>query len=261
LRTVASGDRVKLDFACSLPNGELAATTSKSLTKDPNVIKSSIFIPYKSGEPYQLVAGPAKQIANKNSSFEDDIITRLSQLVVGLKEGDERKVILTAAVAEGSASSDGVLKMAKVRQRPKELRMPREQFVANTRSQPELGKEFTLDPLFPGRVTEITDTEVVVRFRLKDEVTETSTPFGEGTISETSSGYEIHIDAKQGRLVRSGPIVGRISQVDEKSITVDYRDHFGGESLACELHVVKVEPGEQSAPDHSGTIATQRGNK
>ena len=65
------------------------------------------------------------------------------------------------------------------------------------------------------------------------------TPFGKGTIKENEKNYEIVIDASVGHLVRSQGLVGRVSEVQDRTIVIDYGNPFGGETLSCD---VKVEP-------------------
>lgn len=65
------------------------------------------------------------------------------------------------------------------------------------------------------------------------------TPFGKGAIRENEKNYEIVIDASVGSLVRTRGLVGRISEVRDGSIVVDYGHPFGGETLTCDI---KVEP-------------------
>ena len=66
------------------------------------------------------------------------------------------------------------------------------------------------------------------------------TPFGVGRIREEADAYKIDIDARKGSLIRSGPLVGRITDVDDQFMVIDYRNPFGGETLSCDVTVSKI---------------------
>jgi FKBP-type peptidyl-prolyl cis-trans isomerase 2 len=105
---------------------------------------------------------------------------------------------------------------------------------------PEAGKIFSYDSAFDGRVEEVTEKEVDVRL-LPKEGAVVKTPFGEGhIISEDADSYKIDIDARVGSLVRSAYLIGRITDVDDKTMTIDYRNPFGGETLFCDVTVQDI---------------------
>jgi hypothetical protein len=96
------------------------------------------------------------------------------------------------------------------------------------------------DTLIPGHVESITEGEVVIRFTAPAGYV-AQTPFGLGHIRETQKSYELVVDAKKGELIRTAHLVGRISEVDENFITLDYRNPLGGEALICDVAVEKIE--------------------
>jgi len=124
----------------------------------------------------------------------------------------------------------------------KEVHITPDEYLSRTGKAPEVGQPFITDPAVPGKVASVTESDVVVRFFAKagDKV---ATPFGEGTVKELPDKYEIVIDAHTGAFVRSGGYVGRITNVDDRFITVDYSYPFGGEPLFCDILVESAEPG------------------
>jgi FKBP-type peptidyl-prolyl cis-trans isomerase 2 len=117
--------------------------------------------------------------------------------------------------------------------------MPKGDYEFRAKRPPEVGQEFTYDPDFPGRVESVTDTEVIVRlFATPGAVIET--PFGPGRIREEGRDYKMDIDARKGALVRAGDMTGRISDVDDRIITIDFGNAFGGETLLCDVTVGTV---------------------
>jgi len=241
---VKAGDKVLIDCTCRLKNGEVAATTSGALARDPSVPKAPVFLPTQEYRAVLVVAGDGgglPQAPNLNrESFEGEISRRLAPGLVGMAVGEKKTMELASEVPAGLKPDDRFLQMARVRQRAKEIRMSRDQYRFRTGKDPEVGQDFVLDPAIPGKVAAVTDTEVVVRFAAQPGQ-RVKTPFGAGVIRETEKNWEIVIDAREGDLVRSGPLVGRIVDVDERMIAIDYGHPFGGEKLTCDVTVDGVE--------------------
>lgn len=243
-QTVTPGDRARVHFTCRLKNGEVAASTYPSAAKDSNLPKAAIFVSRNADTPVEIIAGTSRQTAvpEQGRSLEGEIVGRLPEVIVGLPVGQHQTREITAVPTPEEKKGDYVLQIARVRQRAKEMRLATDQYKSRTGKTPEKGQPFTIDPAVPGKVSSVTESEVVVRFSAKvgDKV---KTPFGEGAIREMPDRYEIVIDARKGALVRSGGLVGRITDVGDRFITVDYRHPFGGETLVCDVLVESAKPG------------------
>jgi FKBP-type peptidyl-prolyl cis-trans isomerase 2 len=236
------GDRVTLNYTCRLPGGAVAATTLKEVAQDAAQPKAGIFVPNAGGALAVTAGGGSDdQAAPPLRSFESEIALRLSKRVVGMALGENRRMTLRGDDGDGGRSEGQPLQMALVRERPRELRIPRDQYQARVGREPEVGRSFVYDPLIPGQIVEVNDREVLIRFAIKDG-TEVSTPFGMGVIREKPEQYEIVLDPKKGSLVRSGPLVGRITEVTDRAFFVDYSNPFGGETLECDVTVEAAGP-------------------
>ena len=239
---VQSGDRVDLSFTCRLPGGELAATTrpDSSVTSEP---KSPVYLPRTGPDTVTVTAGPQPPDSMKRDRqpFEEEILQRLASRTPGLKQGERARLLLEAERYSVSSPTDKFVKLATVRKRQKEMRLSREEYTTRTGKAPEAEQPFVLDKMVPGKVSEVTEKEVVIRFSPvpgKD----LATPFGKVTVREMADHYELAIAVEKGRLIRTGGMAGRISAVDKESFTIDYRHPFADEKLNCEVRVVKVEP-------------------
>jgi len=176
-------------------------------------------------------------------SFEDDIVAHLAVQLTGLKEGETRHIELTAQDIPERKKEDYVISLARVRERPKEMKMTIDEYKSRTGVSPETGKPFVIDPVLNGRVESVKDKDVIIRFSAKDGA-EVPTPFGVGRIREEADFYKIDIDARKGSLVRSAHLVGRITDVDDKIMIIDYRNPFGGETLSCDVTINKITKAE-----------------
>ncbi|ABB31689.1 hypothetical protein GeomeDRAFT_0234 [Geobacter metallireducens RCH3] len=236
---IKAGDPVRVTYTCFDGTGALAATNVREAAGNNGVKKGPLFLPSRDYSPLQLTAGTRPEA--KDRGVDDELAAGLAGAVVGKGVGEVASVELAGGPLEGLSGGDRYLKMATVRKRAKELRLGREEYLTRTGREPEKGRRFVLDPALPGIVEEVTDKEVVIRFPLPDGGV-VQTPFGPGTVRDGGDQWEIVIDAAVGRIVRSGPLAGRISDVNERFFTIDYGYPFGGESLRCD---VKAERSEQ----------------
>jgi FKBP-type peptidyl-prolyl cis-trans isomerase 2 len=237
-RIVQAGDRVDIHYLCRLQSGEIIAATDSVPEDQP---QSNIFVRKTDMIPLALTATKSDQpyIPKKEEPFEIEILNRLSGKVTGMQEGETRIVEVKAQDIPKATEQNYIVHLARVRTRPKEMRFTLSEYRNRTHTAPEVGQTFAVDPSFPGTVTAVTDQDVVVMFFAKpgDVV---KTPFGSGLIREEGPDYKIDINARKGGLTRAGAMIGRIVDVDEKTITVDYRNPFGYETLTCEVTVEKI---------------------
>ena len=49
-----------------------------------------------------------------------------------------------------------------------------------------------------------------------------------------------------GILVRSAYLIGRITDVDDKTMTIDYRNPFGGATLSCDVTIQSITEAESN---------------
>ncbi len=230
---IAAGDLVMLQYTCRLADGTLAATTQPN-GEAGNLPTSPVYLRPSTTEPVVVIAGQGLK-ADKpvtRRSFEDEIAVQLAKRLVGLPAGVGSRLEIRG---DGSLLADGQshkLPMATVRQRLKEHRLDRAGYKARTGKEAEIGQEFSVDPNVPGKVAGINGDEVLIRFTAAVGST-VETPFGKGVIRETPEHFEIVLSPKVGTLVRTGPIVGRIAEANERQFVVDYSDLLGGETLTC----------------------------
>ncbi len=243
VRAAQPGDVVMLDYLCRLKNGDVVASTRAVADAER---KSTIFAPgNQSGAVALLAVNPAEPLPEQfwPGPFETEIRERLARQVAGLKEGETRRVNLTASMVMPKNEQEGLAYLSRVRTRPKEMTMPKGDYEFRARKAPEVGQEYSYDPAFPGRVTSATETDVTIAFSKRGDTVET--PFGTGRVREEADSYKVDIDAREGTLVRTGNKIGRITKVDDKMIVIDYRHPFGYEELACDIVVIGINPPDE----------------
>ena len=242
---VQYGDKVMADCTCRFANGDVVFTTREHVGRDETVPKSPV---YRAKEKYQavkLVSVPRADAINFrklgiHQGFEVDLALRLAEAVIGQGIGEEKRVTLTAEAPPDLPANERYVELLRVRQTQKEHRIPREYYFRSTGVHPVVGQAYrAFDPLAPGKVVVITEDEVVVQFApTPDGYRDTS--FGRETIEDKGDHFQITVDVEEGRIVRNGPVVGRIIKVGEETFTVDYGSAFAGEPITCDVTVESI---------------------
>ncbi len=242
-RVIAPGDRVRIEYTCTLPNGDLAATSDERTARSASVPKSALFVPGE--DPLRLVLtagpGPSAQELAQAQSFRAALSEKMAEALVGMKIGETRKVALSASVPSGLKDSERFLQMARVRKRAKEKTMTRDFFLRFSKGKgPEIGQQIPVEPGFLGTVSSLDEKTVTLRITPEDEK-EIRTDFGKGTIRDKEDHYEIELDVRPGMLVRIGPLVGTVAEVQDETFTLDFGHPFGGQVLWCTIRPVALE--------------------
>ncbi len=236
--TIQPGDIAEIQFLCRLHTGEVVAAT-ESIQEGER--KSNVFVKRSAAGPVSVVAILPDEPFQKmpEESFDQALLERLARSIVGMKNGERRQLEILAQESSAKDNEYYIVRIARVRIRPKIMTMQVDAYKVRTGKSPEVGQSFTIDPAFPGRVTSVKDTQVTIRFyAIPGDVIET--PFGPGRIYHDEKNYKLDINARKGSLVRSGPLVGRISGVNDTTIIITYRHPFGYEALSCDVKVEKA---------------------
>ncbi len=241
-RHVQPGDTASVHFLCRLQSGEVVAATD---SVEESQRKSNLYRQRQETGPLSLVALSAadavqQQRPYEQRSLEEEISHQLAQAIVGMKVGDTGTAEIKAEDVPSELAPQYIARLTRIRTRPKEMKMPKADYEHLAQRSPEVGQEYTYDPDFPGKVEAVSDKEVTIRlFATPGAII--NTPFGPGRIREEGQDYKMDIDAHKGAIVRAGVMVGRISDVDDKVITIDFGNQFGGETLFCGVTVEKIK--------------------
>ena len=239
---VRPGDTVLVNYTCRLKSGKIIATTDAKVADDVSQPKSHLFLKKPEYGPVQLTASEAGTELQPGQVmlFDYELEASLSRAVINQPVGSSREAAVEVLSRDGPGGRENTIQLARVRHRPKELRINPGDYSLRTQKQPAIGQDYIIDDNVPGRVEEITENEVVIRF-YGTHGAQVETPFGKGVIHDKGDHYEIVLQAKKGDIVRSGPLVGRLIDVDDRSVTIDYGNPFGGEKLMCEITVVEQD--------------------
>lgn len=241
-KPIQAGEKVIVDFTCYLPNGELAASTDPKLSEQTGVVASKIFRKKTNPSPLLVSAGKEEAASGQTKilSFEDEIISKIAQELVGMETGEARATVISSEVDKSLRDDERYLEVSRVRYRPKELRMSKDRFRSETGKEPQVGIAYTIDPALPGRIESIGDQEVTIIFPAQAG-NYVQTPIGRGMVRDGGKQWEIHLDVQKGDLIRTGPLVGRVTDVTERLVIIDYGHRLGGEVLNCTIIPINPE--------------------
>jgi FKBP-type peptidyl-prolyl cis-trans isomerase 2 len=242
VRYVQPGDTAFVHYLCRLRSGEVVAATDSV----PEIQrKSNLYLQMEETGPLSIVAVSAADAVQEHAtpyvqrSFNEELSHQLAFAIAGMRVGDIRTAEIKAEDVPEQEAPKYMAHLTRVRTRPKEMKMPKGDYEYRTKQSPEVGQAYSYDPDFPGSVESVSDQEVTLRFSATPGAV-VETPFGPGRIREEDNDYKVDIEASKGALVRAGEMVGYISDVDEKTITVDFGNPFGGETLLCDVTVEKI---------------------
>jgi len=245
---VKDGDKVGIHFTCRLPNGEVASTTRKEVVFDKALKKSPILLTVIGDKPIEVTAGePPHMSPLTTPGLEEEIIRQLTLYSVGMKEGEKRSVKLTAETVPVRGSEQQKLVMPRIWHRPKLVHMLKDVYRTNARKEPKVGENYSGDAPLEGKVTAVTDKEVIIAFSAKPGST-IRTAYGVGTVMEKDDRFDILIDVKPGSLIRTDLLVGKVTEVGAEDFTLDYSNPFFGETLSCDFSVMELQKEGEESP-------------
>jgi FKBP-type peptidyl-prolyl cis-trans isomerase 2 len=246
-RVIDRGDLVQVHYTCGLKDGGIVDTTDEKTALDPDQQKSKLFKP--SGQGYRPVlmraggevAGVARD--ERHRSLKGHIAVRLAERLLGLTTGETKTLELKSDLMPGLSQEDRFLTLARVWHYSKEEIVTRKHYEEAIGKAPEVGFQVPWREPFRAQVYEITDNFVKLNVSVPPDV-DMETPFGLGKISDAGERWQVEVDAREGTLVRSGPLLGRIAEVGQDIFKVDFGYPFGNEPLFCDILAESAPEGE-----------------
>ncbi len=270
-RVIQPGDLVQVHFTCRLADGVVVETTDEDAAQKASLDPSPLFRPSSQGyTPVILRAGgpvAGVPLDDRQKHFRDHIAERIAGEVTGLRPGEAGIVRLDDALLPDLRPEDRYLRLARVWRYLKNETVSREEVQKAMGQVPEVGREIPWRAPFTAYVEEVSEHFVRLGIGVPSNAV-METPFGPGNISDGGDRWDVTVDAREGALVRSGPLLGRISEVGEELFTVDFGYAFGNETLFCEVLAepadakqteafARAVPPEESPNDEAGTLLAE----
>lgn len=229
----------ELHYSCRIDSNRTVVTTDDDVAAGVEKNNDPLFMKKTEYHPLDLTGITDSYFSDQNNElkyFEEALVEELVKKTGDWKVGTSKTIALDGQDQGNISEEDSVITIKRKKVHAKEIRYLRTLFSQMTGSELEVGAIVRGDRGITGSVVEITGDEVRVTFEpeKKENIDET---FGPVIVTDTGNGYQVEIDVEEGKLVRVGPAVGRIAQVDENYFTVDYSHPYGGKTLECDVTV------------------------
>lgn len=243
------GERLALQYTCRLPDGSLAATTDKKLAEDPEVKKSEIFSPQRVYHPAEIVvpASPEQITVDYVGSLEEKIVQSLARKALELPVSRQVDVELTGTVPENIPENERFMQMALQIKLPRRMAVPLAEYQKEYPKTPVPGEILGADENFSTMVEKVEGEEVHLLFSAVPGASR-KTVYGIEHFTQEEEEFLVRLEVKTGAVLRTGPLVGRISAVEQESFTIDYGHPFGGETLSCQVQALPVKNPGSAGP-------------
>jgi FKBP-type peptidyl-prolyl cis-trans isomerase 2 len=237
---IQSGDTIYMEYTCYRKDRAMVFTTDPEKEKFAEK-KADIFLPQRDPGPVQMTAGShqVEQIHTMTAAddFEHAIASYLAQAIVNEPYEKMLTVEIGGEVQKNISDSERYLKLNRHQIMDRKKWVGMEEIKTATGKAPAVGDKIPLKEatgvLFV--ITKLDGDKALMEIEIS-EGAEMKHAFGRKRfINIDHEKYDIVIDTEKGRLIRSGDLVGRVSEVGDQSFTMDYGHPFGGESFVCDV--------------------------
>jgi FKBP-type peptidyl-prolyl cis-trans isomerase 2 len=236
--TVLPGDTISIEYTCKTPDGELAATTDKTVAENPSQSFSSLFAPLNNYLPACEKVPDPKQCPplNPKMGYEEMLEKLIARQASGAPYNRLQVIPIAGELIPGVSGGDRYLLLNRAIKQDRVESMSIERFEGVYGATPVIGIKFD-SPKQPG-------ISVTVDSMEGDEVTILSSaepgtvlpsPFGPQVVTQARETLEFRIDSTVGDIIRSSGMVGKVSKVDNETIEIDYGHSSGFIPLTCEV--------------------------
>lgn len=248
-RLAQPDDHIQMDFTCYLQDNSLVDTTLAQTAGDEALGKSPLFTLRDEYRPVRLkVTGKPETITTKPfDPLEQKISIALAKEATRLSLTQPTRLELPSREIADFPERDRYLKMAMKFTMSRDKAAPKQEFVSHFgESALVVGKTIASDTPYPAVVRKITDDAVDLHYSVR-EGTIMQQPWGPAVIREKSEDeFEGQMDVQVGKLLpRVGGLPGIVTEVGEKTFTIDYGQSFAGETLYCDVSAHTYDPALQ----------------
>jgi thiol:disulfide interchange protein DsbD len=234
---VLAGNRILIEYTCRTANGALAATSRKSAVDDPTFPHSPLFAPLRNYLPANVkVSEPEKcQPLSQKMAYEEMLELLMARQALGAPFNQPQILTIEGELIPDIFGKERYLTLNRSFSENRQVTIPISKFEKQFKISPQTGN--TIDTRRPGvsaTVLTVENDEVIMRYNAEPGASAPSI-FGTNVITQTADTLEFKTDAKLNTIIRSGSMIGKISEVTDTTFTVDYGHSSGFTPLTCEV--------------------------
>lgn len=221
---VGKGDLATVNYTMTLEDGTLVATTDRAVAGDQGRKRIGEFPSDAIFRPEQVLAGSPASVPG------------IGETVVGMEVGRRAKVVLPPEKAFGLPDPQKRVQLPTTHTIPRIITMPAREYVSRFDSLPVVGKDVTLVPYFPARVTKVDEGGAELEFSAVDG-TRFEEKFGQTVVAVKGDEITITLQPRMGAPFEMGGKAGTIVSGDGTTFTVDFNGPLAGKTVVAELEV------------------------
>lgn len=244
---IEPGHEVQVNYTCRALNGDVMTTTRRSIAENPAIAKSRVFSDQAEFKPVSIIVGQDMpgQIPGEVHFFDDELKSKLAHALGRKEMGKTYDLTIVSDIPKELEDRNRYRDVNRVRIRPGTKKVSRLGFTKAHHKEPKQGEILSKDNQPYARVMAVDPENVTLEY-INLENTVLETPWGKARCVADKDHIVVTIEARVGTLVRTGGLIGRITAVDEKKFRVDYGHPFAGETLKCEVEILKENQKEQA---------------
>lgn len=228
------GERLALKYTCRLADNTVAATNRREIGEDETIAKAEIFSPPRRYRPAVVTVpeNPAQVTVDYFGSFEEKIVQTLAQQAAALPLNQSASRKLTGVVPADIPQHERFLQMGRQVKLQRRMVVSMDQYREQYEEPPVAGQMLGANEKFSTMIEKVEDEQVHLLFSAAPGATR-RTIYGVEHYIQEENEFLVRLEVTPGAVIRTGPLVGRISKVEEETFTIDYGHPFGGEALSC----------------------------
>ncbi|MBU7014461.1 MAG: FKBP-type peptidyl-prolyl cis-trans isomerase [Theionarchaea archaeon] len=230
-KTVAMGDTVFVNYTGTLDTGEIFDTSFEEVAMDDSQAKVWWFKLRTGYEPLEIVVG------------KGNVLPDFEMALIGMREGQKKEIAVAPERAAGLKDSTKIKEIPLIQTLNKEEELTIEEFKTNFRQDPIVDGIYQFQGV-PVMVTEVTEETVhfVLQFQLGQEI---YISLGNAKVTgETETEFEITLTPTLGDVIYTLFGEGRVIEIREDAMLVDFNAVLAGETLHYTIWVVRIEKAE-----------------
>jgi hypothetical protein len=235
---LTGGEWINIEYTCTTPNGELAATSRRDTAEDTTLPHSPLFNTLNTYLPASEIVPLPQDAAiplTKTMCFEEMLELLLARQSLGSAIDTPQSLTLHGELIPNITGGDRFLTMNLAYQTDRKVTIPLTEFQESFKTAPETGKQYHTITTGLSAVVDAVDGDNVIMTYSAAPGTFLPSPFGPESITQIGDKLEFKTDTKKGTLVHSGPAIGMVTTVNDTTFTIDYGHSFGFTPLTCEV--------------------------
>jgi hypothetical protein len=216
----------------------LAATSRPNVAEDTNLSHSPLFSPLNNYLPAPATVAHPQDAAIplvKTMCFEEMLEQLLARQALGMPLDTPQTLTLHGELIPNTTGGDRFLNMNLAYQTDRKVTIFLDEFKESFKETPEIGKLYQADITGLSATVNAVDGDNVIMTYSAAPGTFIPSPYGKETITQIGDKLEFRTDTKKSSLVRSGPAIGMVTEVNDTTFTIDYGHSFGFTPLTCEV--------------------------